>query len=545
MTECSASLKHTSEGELSKHRERIYNSVHFMQSTLNSLVATYQILLMTINRCTDYTKTSHGIPLIPTLENIHLLETVTAPVACIKDLQNRITVELFVEKGISEFIITDRQWLQDNLLCLVSNGVKYSEDGNIKVRVLLSTSDASDKLNASSDVDMSKVQLRINSASVDYHELANLNGNSPENAGSDRLGGYAMLRFEVEDKGVGIEFFKDQKNFEDFSQAEVELMKKLFEEPDFTKRKELGGSGLGLHCLSKRVEALRGEFGVKPRTDNARGAIFWFSVPYVPAQSAEGKKKSSSNSKLSSSEHKTVTSQNPNARWFENEATVELAEHRQSNLGSVLNICSSPPLVETTPQSSSKKLGPFRPPSLLQVIVEEKMPEIVNLSPSLVVVSQEPEKKKPRILVVDDSLAIIKMLKMMLERSSYEVVTAVNGLEALQLFQRSFDEKGQSSDAADVEPQTKLVHCFEGILMDIQMPVMGGIESITKIRQMEKSLYPGQQLQRHHFIVAMSAGSDDEAMEAVFAAGADEFLPKPFNLQSFKKLLEEFHAREN
>jgi CheY-like chemotaxis protein/signal transduction histidine kinase len=542
MTECSASLKHTNEGELSKHRERIYNSVNFMQSTLNSLVATYQILLMTINRCTDYTKTSHGIPLIPTLENMHLLETVTAPVACIKDLQSRITVELLVEKGISEFIITDRQWLQDNLLCLVSNGVKYSEDGNIKVRVLLSTSDASDKLNSSSDVDMSKVQLRINSASVDYHELCNLNGNSPENAGGNRLAGYAMLRFEVEDKGVGIEFFKDQKSFEDFSQPEVEMMKKLFEEPDFTKRKELGGSGLGLHCLSKRVEALRGEFGVKPRNDNAPGAIFWFSVPYVPAQSAEGKKKSSSNSKMSSSEHKTATSQNPNARWFENEATVELAEHRQSNLGSVFNISTTPPLFETTPQSSSKKLGPFRPPSLLQVIVEEKAPAVENIS---LVVTQEPEKKKPRILVVDDSLAIIKMLKMMLERSSYEVVTAVNGLEALQLFQRSFNEKGESSDAANVEPQSKLAHCFEGILMDIQMPVMGGIESITKIREIEKSLYPERQLQRHHFIVAMSAGSDDEAMEAVFAAGADEFLPKPFNLQSFKKLLEEFHAREN
>jgi CheY-like chemotaxis protein len=43
-----------------------------------------------------------------------------------------------------------------------------------------------------------------------------------------------------------------------------------------------GGTGLGLFSLAKRVEALRGDYGVSARPDGVSGSLFWFSIPYRP-----------------------------------------------------------------------------------------------------------------------------------------------------------------------------------------------------------------------------------------------------------------------
>lgn len=42
--------------------------------------------------------------------------------------------------------------------------------------------------------------------------------------------------------------------------------------------------GLGLYSLAKRIDALRGQYGVMQRTDGIRGTVFWFAFPYRPDQ---------------------------------------------------------------------------------------------------------------------------------------------------------------------------------------------------------------------------------------------------------------------
>jgi two-component system response regulator (stage 0 sporulation protein F) len=530
VVECSHSLTVMTESEYLESRKKVLSSVSFMQTTLNSLVATYQILLMTINRCTEYTKTSHGIPLSPTLETINLLETVNAPISCVNELQGRVNVELEIDPKISESIITDRQWIQDNLLCLVGNATKYSKEGTtVKVKVEISALHCSDALNGPG-LNRSHFQ----SSPTSEERVAHEDSNPPQS-----------IRFEVEDTGVGLRFFDERRNFEDFSADEIEEMRKLFNEPDFTKRKEMGGSGLGLHCLANRIEGLRGEYGIRPRKDHSHGAVFWFTIPYVPVSSLKG----SLNHSLNSFEHHQTS---PAIKWFENEMVLEHALQKKSGVGSVLT--SEPedvsPLVSPIKPSEQNELERISPP-LHEPYFPSPTRHPLRVSSSLSTEgpytatqsARTPKETiniaKSRILVVDDSLPIQKMLKIMLEKNGYEVVTAVNGLEAVQFFQSAMEEKLLSQQLAQ--------QAFDGILMDIQMPVMGGIEAITKIREFERTAYPDDEVifLRHHLIVAMSAGSDDQTLEAVYKAGADDFLPKPFNLQSFKKILEDYHHKAN
>jgi two-component system sensor histidine kinase/response regulator len=149
---------------------------------------------------------------------------------------------------------------------------------------------------------------------------------------------------------------------------------------------------------------------------------------------------------------------------------------------------------------------------------------------------------KEHILVVDDSIAIVKMLKIMLEKKGFLVSTASNGLEAVEMINSYVSGKGDSVNS--LPP-------IDAVLMDIQMPIMDGIEAISKIRQLEKEAMKepensavSSSEQFNHLIVAMSASSDDETVNSAYTAGADEFIAKPFNVVSFQKILSEYDDRK-
>jgi len=75
--------------------------------------------------------------------------------------------------------------------------------------------------------------------------------------------------------------------------------------------------------------------------------------------------------------------------------------------------------------------------------------------------------KKKKILVVDDEVDFVNIIKMRLEANNYEVITASGGKEALERVVR---------DKPDV------------VLMDVLMPEIGGIDALAKIRQADKNL---------------------------------------------------------
>lgn len=104
--------------------------------------------------------------------------------------------------------------------------------------------------------------------------------------------------------------------------------------------------------------------------------------------------------------------------------------------------------------------------------------------------------RKTRILVVDDELSIIKFLRANLEAKGYEVLTAINGAEALQTFEMELPDL---------------------MILDIMMPRMDGFEVCRRIR--EWSQVP---------IIMLSARGDEEDKVRLLDIGADDYITKPF-----------------
>jgi len=79
-----------------------------------------------------------------------------------------------------------------------------------------------------------------------------------------------VLRFEVQDSGVGIARESIGKLFQPFSQV------------DSSSTRRYGGSGLGLSICARLIKLMQGEIGV--RSEHGKGATFWFSVPLPAVQ---------------------------------------------------------------------------------------------------------------------------------------------------------------------------------------------------------------------------------------------------------------------
>jgi two-component system, sensor histidine kinase and response regulator len=114
------------------------------------------------------------------------------------------------------------------------------------------------------------------------------------------------------------------------------------------------------------------------------------------------------------------------------------------------------------------------------------------------------------VLLVEDNAVNQKVAQQFLRRLGCEVVTAVNGAEALELFQ----------------PDT-----FKLILMDLQMPVMDGFTATTLIRQRQ-----GTQDQTP--IVALTANAMTGEFERCMAIGMSDFLTKPLNVDRLRAVLD-------
>ena len=107
-----------------------------------------------------------------------------------------------------------------------------------------------------------------------------------------------------------------------------------------------------------------------------------------------------------------------------------------------------------------------------------------------------------KILVVDDEKLLVKGIKFNLENDGYEVLTGIDGVEALEI---------ASSQTVDL------------IILDLMMPRMDGLETCQRIR--EFSDVP---------IIMLTAKADDMDKLMGFEHGADDYLTKPFNILELK-----------
>ena len=413
------------------------------QSIFNSLNATCKFMEMAINRSQDFMKASSNIALTPAMETFEFEAALSMSVTCINHLQTSRTIVVHPsDPMICSHLISDRHWLSENVLCLLSNAIKYSDCGAIDVRAeLIEVEPADPKTLTDAVTRLIRSRSAAEESSSDDDQPATVvDASEPHHGGEERKTSKAsslsksMVLFSVEDMGVGISKSMRRNLFQPFKQAQ----------------RMAGGTGLGLYSLSKRIEALEGSCGVSSRSDGSQGSMFWFAVPYRPDMSA---------------------------------ATV---------------ICTDNNDVCLTPNTAASDQDLFVEPL--------------------------------RILVIDDSISILKVTSRLLKMNGHTVETAGNGYVGLERLKKG-------SDTGD----------FDMVLTDLQMPVMDGIETAKRFRAFEQDRSCIEMTDQNHevsrkgnsrlMIVGMSANTDDRSRQEALAAGMDYFITKPFAYSDLARLL--------
>ena len=109
---------------------------------------------------------------------------------------------------------------------------------------------------------------------------------------------------------------------------------------------------------------------------------------------------------------------------------------------------------------------------------------------------------KNRIMVVDDDLITIKMCEFILSQNDYEVVSMPSGVYCLDYLRNS------------ANPPVDL------ILLDIEMPLLNGYNTLSSIRQGEST--------KHIPVMFLTASATQETVREAIRLGVNSYLKKPF-----------------
>lgn len=121
-----------------------------------------------------------------------------------------------------------------------------------------------------------------------------------------------------------------------------------------------------------------------------------------------------------------------------------------------------------------------------------------------------------KILLADDNPINRDLATRLLEKKGHEITPAENGQEAVDLF---------------------LKGSFDVILMDLEMPVISGIEAARQIRAKEKA--PSIDTPVYTPIIAMTAHDEETEKTACLVVGMDGFVTKPIDIKTLHQTIQE------
>lgn len=126
------------------------------------------------------------------------------------------------------------------------------------------------------------------------------------------------------------------------------------------------------------------------------------------------------------------------------------------------------------------------------------------------------DKKKIKVLVVDDEPDIVEILKYNLEKEGYDVATAEDGIKAVKTARKFLPDV---------------------ILLDIMMPVQDGVETCLQIRQIPEL--------KNTFIIFLTARMEEYSEVAAFDVGADDYITKPIKPRALMSRIAALFRRES
>jgi len=124
-------------------------------------------------------------------------------------------------------------------------------------------------------------------------------------------------------------------------------------------------------------------------------------------------------------------------------------------------------------------------------------------------------KPSHKVLVVDDEESIVELLKYNLEKSGYEVRTALDGTQAVEVAKKFLPDL---------------------VLLDIMMPKMDGVETCRLLRNIPE-------LQKT-FIIFLTARAEEYSEVAAFDVGADDYITKPIKPRALMSRINAFFRRD-
>jgi len=465
-------------------------------------------LLTVINDVLDFSKIEAGkIDLDPVHFNVRdrLEEALKALAlrAHAKDLE----LLLDVKSDVPEFVVGDPVRLGQIVINLLGNAIKFTESG----------------------------------------EVALIAGREPSEHGEE------TLWFDVRDTGIGIPENKQKTIFEAFAQA------------DGSTTRKFGGTGLGLTISSRLVKMMGGEICVYSQP--GQGSCFHFTANFGHA--GETEPPAADEASLAGTPVLVVDDNATNRRiltellwrWHMRPSSassgmdaltlMRQASERGDPFSLVVTDCHMPEMdgfdlaarIRNSPHltdavvmmlTSGEQAGDIErcreagiPVYLIKPV---RRAELRSAFARLLTRSARPDPAehavlKPkrvaaphagsrlRILLVEDNIVNQRVALRILEKEGYTVSVAANGVQALKALQ---DQN------------------FDVILMDLQMPEMGGFETTAKIRE-------GERITRTHVpIIAMTAHAMTGDRELCLESGMDDYISKPVRAAALVELLEKY-----
>jgi len=187
------------------------------------------LMKLTISQTMDISKALTGAKLMPRRSTVYLSSIMHRVEIIISGYGKQVPVSFEIAQNVNDRIITDEEWLWQMILNLLTNACKYTDRGEIYV-----------KLSRQSGI--------ANSTIINETE---------------------MLLIEVVDTGVGVSDEKIGSIFDAFAQVQ---------------EGQVTGTGLGLFGVRTRAEGLQGTCGARHNTESSTGTgtVLWFAIPYVP-----------------------------------------------------------------------------------------------------------------------------------------------------------------------------------------------------------------------------------------------------------------------